>query len=85
MIAALAAFLLHGRFRKSGRLDDLALVVALALLAIANLGLSSLPRVFLSADEARIALWAPLPVRLGGAVAIAAAAVLPARCAVHST
>lgn len=79
LIAALAAFLLHGRFRKSGSLDDLALVVALALLAIANLGLSSLPRVFLSGDDARIALWAPLPVRLGGAVAIAAAGVLPAR------
>jgi signal transduction histidine kinase len=77
LIALLAAYLVLGRFRESGRLDDLVLAAGLGLLSASNLLFSTFP----SASEVtmgRFPTWAPLIGRLLGAFFVACAAFLPA-------
>jgi signal transduction histidine kinase len=78
IIGLLAAYLLLGRFRRSGSLSDLLLVGAFVLLAATNLCFSTLPALS-GGPPGRFETWSPVAGRLLGAVAIAAAAVSPTR------
>ena len=82
LIALLAAYLVLGRFRESGRLDDLVLTCGLALLSASNLLFSGLPAA-LEVDTGRFPTWAPLVGRLLGAFFLAFAAFSPARTLRH--
>ncbi|MDP8956145.1 MAG: sensor histidine kinase [Actinomycetota bacterium] len=73
LVAALAAFLVFGRFQQQGRLGHLVLAAALATFAITNFVLSVVPSIT-GAAPGRFWTWAPLVVRL---VATAALAVSP--------
>src|SRR5919106_5608423 len=77
VIAAAAAFLVLGRFRRDRRLADLVLAWALALFAVTNLFLSALPVALLGGERSDLATWAPLTTRLAGSIAFAAAAFAP--------
>lgn len=79
LIGLLAAYLLLGRFRRSGRVDDLALYLSLSLFALANLVFGAVPGMLAPATTGPLQVWAPLLVRLLGAGALAAAAFLPHR------
>ena len=78
IIGLLAAYLLLGRFRRSGSLSDLLLVGAFVLLAGTNLCFSTLPALS-GGPPGRFETWSPVAGRLLGAVAITAAAVAPTR------
>lgn len=77
--AFLAAHLVYGRFRESGRLDDLALTCALGVLACANLFLSAIPAAMWNGRPERFSTWAPLSGRLLGEAIFAFAAFAPRR------
>lgn len=79
LAGALVALLLYGRFRRSGRLQELLLVYAMAVLAVAAFGLVTLPALFGAAPGAATTTWAALVVRVLGAALILAAAVVPDR------
>ena len=75
VVALVVAYLVGGRFREHRRLQELLLTSGLLVLATANLLLSALPSaVQLSADQ-ELTRWAPLVVRLLGALLIAGAAL----------
>lgn len=77
LIAALAALLIYGRYRRSGALGELLLVYALSMLSATALFLVTLP-VLLDHDTGRTASsWAALIVRLAGGLLILAAALVP--------
>jgi signal transduction histidine kinase len=78
IIGLLAAYLLLGRFRRSGSLSDLLLVGAFVLLAATNLCFSTLPSLS-GGPPGRFETWSPVAGRLLGALAMAAAAVAPTR------
>ena len=75
LVALLLAYLIYGRFRQSGRLQELLLVGALGFVAVANLPLTAIPEA-VAADE-NLSEWAPLGVRLVGTVSLAVAAMVP--------
>ena len=75
LVALLLAYLIYGRFRDSGRLQELLLVGALGFVAVANLPLTAIPEA-VAADE-NLSEWAPLAVRLVGTLSLAAAALVP--------
>jgi signal transduction histidine kinase len=77
LIAVLAAYLVYGRFRERGGLQDLLLVYALLLFAVANLPLSALPLSVRDEADSRIGVWAPLVVRLAATSLLAVAAFVP--------
>ncbi|PPK98080.1 signal transduction histidine kinase [Kineococcus xinjiangensis] len=77
LIGALLALLLYGRFRRSRALDELLLVRALVLLAVAALVFGAVPVVAGSGDQSALTTWAPLLVRLVGAVMLLVAALVP--------
>lgn len=77
IVGLLAAYLLLGRFKRSGSLHDLLLGGALLLLGGTNLCFSMLPAV--AGDPGRFATWSPVAGRLLGALALAAAAFAPPR------
>ncbi|MEJ7715446.1 MAG: hypothetical protein WKF40_06970 [Thermoleophilaceae bacterium] len=75
VIAFLAGFLFYGRFKRSGRLLDLAVLGALEVLALTNLCFSTLPLAS-GAHHGSFLLWAPVGGRLLGAAAFAGTAVV---------
>jgi signal transduction histidine kinase len=77
LVAILVAFLVHGRLRESGRLQDLRLVLALSTVAVANLVLTAVPDA-LAVDRAEnLGHWAPLVVRLLGTLMLVGASLTP--------
>jgi signal transduction histidine kinase len=78
LIGLLAAYLVFGRYRRSGHLDDLVLCSSLALLAGSNLFFAVLPAV-LGGSTDDIGTWARLLGQLLGSVVFAAASVMPRR------
>lgn len=79
LVAALAAFLILGRFRTSGRGDDLALLVALLTVAGSNLLFSTIPAATGLETGGRFFTWAVLTGRLAAAAVLAWAAFAPRR------
>ena len=77
LVSGLAAFLLYGRFRRTGLLPELLLAAALTLLTCANLASAFSPSASSSLD--REAVWVPLFVQLLAALSVAAAAFAPRR------
>ena len=79
LIALVVAYLALGRFRVSGRLQDLLLAVALAVLSVANLVLTAVPAAVALSGGSGLTRWTPLLVRLFGTSLIAAAALVGSR------
>ena len=79
MIGLLAAFLVFGRFRRTGQLDDLALAIGLGFLACASLVFSAMPWSLLSTDSMRFSAWTSLVGTLLGAATLALSSVMPRR------
>jgi len=79
MIGLLAAFLVFGRFRRTGRMDDLALAIGLGFLAFASLVFSAMPWSLLSTDSMRFSAWTSLIGTLLGAGTLALSSVMPRR------
>lgn len=79
LIAALAALLLYGRYRRGRLLADLVLVYAMALLSVAAFVLVTLPAVFGAGVGVATTNWAAVVIRFVGAVMIVVAALLPDR------
>jgi signal transduction histidine kinase len=75
VVALLVAFLVYGRFSRSGRAQELLLVLGLSVVGIANLALTALPSA--GAAAAVVTRWAALPVRLLGGLILCAAALTP--------
>ena len=78
LIALLVGFLVYGRFRRSGRLQELLLVSSLAVVAVANLLLTAIPTALELAGRAEVTRWAPLVVRLIATLLLVLAALTPA-------
>ncbi|GAA3567424.1 sensor histidine kinase [Kribbella ginsengisoli] len=78
-VAVLVSYLVYGRFRRSGSRQDLLLLQGFASLGLANACLA----LTLAQTEwvALLGLWLPPPLRVLGALLIAAAALLPRRSA----
>lgn len=74
VVGLVVAYLMFGRFRQSGRLADLGVVVALAIFAVTNLVLSGLLDVFAPRTRPGFLVWAPVATRTLGAVVFAASA-----------
>lgn len=74
-VALLLAYLVHGRFRRSGRLQDLLLSQALALLALAGVGMSLLLGVLRGYDTGTVDVWLPVGLRACAAVLVLLAAL----------
>jgi signal transduction histidine kinase len=78
LIAVFAFLLVTGRLRRGVVLSDLALAVALALLALSNLLFSTIPAAANGDQPSVFAAWSPLLGRLVGGVALVVAAYAPA-------
>jgi len=76
--ASAAAFLLLGRFWRSGFLDELILSAGLSLLAVSNFAFAALPAVF-DLQSNRASLWSMLFTAALAAFLICVAALLPRR------
>lgn len=78
LTACAAAFLLLGRYRRTGFLDELILAAGLSLLAVSDFAFAALPAVFdLPADRA--SRWSMLFTATLAALLICVAALLPRR------
>src|SRR5204863_8890090 len=78
LTASAAAFLLLGRYWRTGFLDELILAAGLALLAISNFAFAALPAVF-DLQSNRASVWSMLMTALVAALFICVAALLPRR------
>jgi len=76
--ASAAAFLLLGRFWRTGFLDELILSAGLFVLAIWNFAFATLPAVF-DLQSSRASVWSMLWTALVAAILICVAALLPRR------
>jgi len=76
--ASAAAFLLLGRFWRTGFLDELVLSAGLFLLALWNFAFATLPAVF-DLRSSRVSVWSMLFTALVAAFLICVAALLPRR------
>jgi signal transduction histidine kinase len=76
--ALTAAFLLLGRFRHTGFLDELVLSAGLTLLAVSNFAFAALPAVF-TLESNRASLWCMLFTVTLAVLLIGVAALLPRR------
>ncbi len=76
--ASAAAFLLLGRFWRTGFLDELILSAGLFLLALGNFAFATLPAVF-GFESSRASVWSMLFTALVAAFLICVAALLPRR------
>ena len=74
MVALFVAYLLYGRFRRTGRVRSLLVMCALVVVAMANL-LQALPQALFAAGE--LTPWVSLAVRALGVVLLTAAALTP--------
>ena len=79
-IGLLVAYLLHGRFVRRRRLQDLLLAQALVLLVVAGLGLSYLVHALPAVRPGTLDIWLPFSVRFAGGLLVLSAALIPARC-----
>jgi signal transduction histidine kinase len=80
VVGLLAAYLMAGRFRRTGYPGDLVLAWALGLLALGNLFLGALPAaVQPGSRDSNVLVWSALATRLLGATGFAVAALLPRR------
>jgi signal transduction histidine kinase len=77
LIALLAAFLVLGRYRRRGNVDDLLLALALTAIALATLVYSALPAAVGSYDNALA--WSAASGQVFGAAILAVAAFAPSR------
>lgn len=77
-IALLAAYLVHGRFLRQGRLQDLLLTHGLVLLALAGLGVTVLTDAVRGLPVQAAGIWLPVALLSVAAVLIAAAALVDA-------
>src|SRR5690348_11809841 len=77
-VALLVAFLIWGRYRRSGRLQDLLLAGGLLPLAVAGLGMT-LGLHLLGLEAGRADAWLPAAIRVVGAVTAPAAAAVGVR------
>jgi signal transduction histidine kinase len=73
-VALLLAYLLHGQYRRSGRLQDLLLAHALVLLGVAGLALSLLLSQLSLGPARTVEVWLPLVLRLVAAILLVVAA-----------
>ena len=78
-IALLVAYLLHGRFLRSRRLQDVLLSQGMVLLLLGSLGGAFASRLVPDQQAGTLDVWLPLSVRMMGALVIGAAAVAGAR------
>lgn len=78
LVALLVCFLLYGRFRRGGGLQELLLACSLAVVAVANLLLAAIPTALALSGEEELSRWAPLVVRLVGTLLLVSAALSPA-------
>ena len=76
--ASAAAFLLLGRFRRTGFLDELILSAGLSLLALSNFAFATLPAVF-DLQSYRASVWSMLFTAALSALLICIAALIPRR------
>lgn len=76
--ASAAAFLLLGRYWRTGFLDELILSAGLSLLAVSNFAFAALPAVF-DLQSNRASVWSTLFTALVAALLICIAALLPRR------
>lgn len=76
--ASAAAFLLLGRFRRTGFLDELILAAGLSVLALSNFAFAALPAVF-DLRSNRASVWSMLFTATLAALLICAATLLPRR------
>ncbi len=74
-VALLVAYLVHGRFVRRGRWQDLLISQGLVLLAVAGLGLRYLAGLFEGFAPGTLDVWLPLTVRVLGATLIVAGAL----------
>jgi signal transduction histidine kinase len=77
--AGLVALLFYGRFHRSQAVSDLLLSYAMTLLVIADLGFATVPLLAGAGRTSTVTTWAPMAIRLLGAVLFLAAAATPAR------
>jgi signal transduction histidine kinase len=84
LTASAAAFLLLGRFWRTGFLDELILSAGLSLLAVSNFAFAALPAVF-DLRSSRASLWSMLFTATLAAFLICVAALLPRRRLVASS
>ncbi len=84
MVALLVLYLVYGRFAQHGRLQELLLMLALGVVAVANLVMTAVPDAVTPDRGGELSHWAPLAVRLLGTVLFAAAAWTPVRRRVGS-
>jgi signal transduction histidine kinase len=77
IIALIAATLVFGRFRETGRLNDLALVTALSVLAATNLFFAALPAALPAVFEPKFATWSAVIGGYLGSALLALAAIAP--------
>jgi signal transduction histidine kinase len=82
-VAFLVAHLFYGRFRQSGRVDDLALTLGLGMIACANGFFAAIPAAVSNGHAAPFSTWAPLSGRLIGEALFAFAAFAPRRRLAH--
>ncbi len=78
LTALVLAFLVYGRFRLSGALQELLLSMSLGLVAVVNLSLAVLPPV-LGIESAELLDWGSVGLRLLGTLLLTAAALTPMR------
>lgn len=78
IIASAAAFLVVGRFRRTGFLDELILSAGLSLLAVSNLVFAALPAAF-NLQSSAASVWSMLFTGTLAALLICVAALLPRR------
>ncbi len=76
LISLLAAYLIFGRVRQRGGLNDLVLVYGLTVIGATNVLVSLLPALRVSTGPTFL-VWAPLVSRLLGATAFALSSLLP--------
>ena len=79
VVGLLVLYLVYGRFLQHRRLQELLLVLALGVVAVANLVLTAVPDAITPGRGEELGYWAPLVVRLLGTVLFAAAAWTPVR------
>jgi hypothetical protein len=79
LIALLAALLIFGRFRVTGSLSDLLLVVALGIMSAANMVFAAVPAALSGGAAGEMPTWSALVCRLAGTLVLATAALGPDR------
>ncbi len=85
LVAALVAFLLYGRYRRTAELSTLLLVYAMSLLALTASVFVLVPELLDSGSGRAASSWAALVVRVVAALLMLAAAVVPSSTTYSAT